>query len=418
MTQYKKPNTALVIGGGIVGLSTALYLQRQGVQVTLIERQHIGAGASFGNACMLTNTSIIPVATPGLTRKIPFYLTNPDSPLRVTKGHLAKNLRWFFNFWRGANHDALRYRAKLLNGLLYDAYEQHQALADGTDASRYLVYRPTITPFMSEKNRNADATVWDIRKKLCAGITELDDGVLREKMPALNPKWTKSYLMSNYGSVSNAGAYLNALSNVFEKAGGTLIYSPVLGFETQNDTVVGVTTNHGVKTADTYAICAGVYSHQLSEQLGDTVPLVAESGYHMEICNPNIEIQYNILSGAHGMAITNVKNGLRCTIFAEYAGLNATPKYEDADRMIRKNLKDLLPDLRIKECTLWRGDRPSTSDSLPVIGRASQYDNVFYGFGHQHIGMSAGPKTGRILSQIICGTPPSIDIQGFSATRF
>ena len=417
MIEYKKPKTALVVGGGMVGLSTALYLQRQGVQVTLIERQHIGAGASFGNACMLTNTSIIPIATPGLTKKIPFYLTNPDSPLRVTKGYIVKNFRWFFNFWRGASHQALYYRAELLNGLLCDVYEQHMALADGTDASQYLVYRPTLTPFISDKTRNADATVWDIRKKLCAGITELDDGDLMDKMPALNPKWTKSYLMSNYGSVSNAGAYLNALSDAFEQA-GTLVYSPVLGFETQDNTVTGVKTNHGVIRADIYAICAGVYSHQLSEQLGDTVPLLAESGYHMEIRNPNIEIQYNILSAAHGMAITNVENGLRCTIFAEYAGLNATPKYEHAERMIRKNLQELLPDLRVEECTLWRGDRPSTSDSLPVIGKASRYDNVFYGFGHQHIGMSAGPKTGLVLSEVICGKSPSINIQGFSVTRF
>ena len=412
------PKTALVIGGGIVGIATALYLQRLGVKTTLIERTAIGAGASFGNACMVTNTSITPVATPGLTKKIPFYLTHKDSPLRVTTGFILHNFSWFFNFWRGGNHKNLQYRSECLNLLLCDAYDQHKKLAQGTTASKYLAHRPTLTPFLSDTTRNADRTVWDIRKKLCSGITQLDDTDLRTAMPALNPKWQKSYLMSDYGTVLCAESYLQHLTNAFMDLGGKVIYSPVLGFKTSGRTVQSIITNHGIITADCTALCAGVYSHKLSAQLGDTVPLMAESGYHMEIRNPNITIKYNILSGAHSMAITNVNNGLRCTIFAEYAGLGATPKYEEAERMIHKNLADLLPDLQVKNYTLWRGDRPSTSDSLPIIGTASQYDNMFYGFGHQHIGMSSGPKTGRILADIMYGTPPSINISGFDVRRF
>lgn len=418
-TPSETDTTMVVVGGGIVGLSTALYLQRAGLNTLLIESRHIGAGASFGNACMLTNTSIIPVATPGLTKKIPYYLFNGDSPLRLTLLHLIKQLGWFGQFWWGANIRDLHHRAEALNLLLCDAYAQHKALAKGTPAEQFLAPCSTLTPFVSEHSRQADSTLWDIRKQLCSGISTLDDDDLRQDMPALGKIWTKSYVAGDYGKVLSAQKYLQALADEFTNLGGTTIQSAVHGFDIQGGQVTGVITNNGVIQGDKIALCAGVYSGKLSQQLGDKVPLVAESGYHMEIRNVNVTIKHSILSSAHGMAVTDLgDNTIRCTIFAEYAGLNAPPNYQDAERMIRKNLKSLLPDLQIADYTLWRGDRPSTSDSLPIIGPASRYNRVFYGFGHQHIGMSSGAKTGKILMELMTGKQPCIDITAFDVKRF
>ena len=411
-------STAIVIGGGIVGLATAIYLQRSGVQVTLVEQRHIGSGASFGNASMLTNTSVTPVATPGLTKKIPYYMTSPDSPLRVKLGFLLKNIGWFFKFWRGSNPKDFEKRSHALNLLLCDVYEQHVALAKGTSAEKYLSSRSTLSPFADEASRDRDSAIWDIRRALCAGISKLDDEKLRKDMPHMNPIWSKSYLMSNFGSVLSPIKYLQALAKEFEKLGGEITYTPVLDFQTANKQVTGITTNHGILTADQYAICAGVYSSILSAKLGDTVPLTAESGYHIHIKNPNIKLKHNILHAGINMGISQMEDGIRCTSFAEYAGLGAKPSYDEIFPIMKKNLASVLPDLEIKDYTIWRGDRPSTPDSLPVIGRATHYDNVFYGFGHQHVGMSGGPKTGKILSEMMNQQATCINTEAFDVERF
>ena len=414
----KSPATAIVIGGGIVGLATALHLQRSGVQVRLVEQRHIGSGASAGNATMLSNSTIIPVATPALHKKLPYYLTHPDSPLRVKWSFILKNFGWFFKFWLGANSKDMHKRAHALDLLSCDVYDQHRALAKGTPAAKYISTRATIYPYVDENARQADSAGWDIRLQLCSGISKLDDADLRKDMPAMAPKWTKSYLLSDYGSILSPLKYLQELANAFEKLGGEITYSPVFDFKMDGKQVTGIVTNHGILTADQYAICAGAYSAILTEKLGDRVPLMAESGYHIQIKNPNIELKHNILDSNSSMGVSVVEGDIRCTLFAEYAGLDATPDYDTALRVVKKNLANLLPDLQIKDYTMWRGDRPSTPDSLPVISRASGYDNVFYGFGHQHMGLSGGAKTGKILSEMMHQQPPCIDITPFEVRRF
>ena len=416
--QKKYNSTAIVIGGGIVGLATAIHLQRSGVQVRLVERNHVGAGASFGNATMLTNSSIVPVAIPGLIKKLPYYLTHPDSPLRVKWGFVLKNFGWFFKFWLGANPRDMWQRSHALNLILCDVCEQHRALAKGTPAEKYITTRATIYPYIDEDAVQADADIWRIRTELCSGISRLDGNDLHKAMPAIGKHWQKSYLMSDYGSIASPIKYLQGLADGFEKLGGEIIHSPVLDFTTRDKQVTGVVTNHGILTADQYAICAGAYSATLTQKLGDDIPLMAESGYHIQIKNPNIELKHNILDGNSSMGVAMVDGDIRCTLFAEYAGLDATPDYDNALRVVKKNLANLLPDLQIKDYTLWRGDRPSTPDSLPVISRACHYDNVFYGFGHQHVGLSGGAKTGKVLSEIMNQQATSIDITPFSAERF
>ena len=166
-------------------------------------------------------------------------------------------------------------------------------------------------------------------------------------------------------------------------------------------------------------ICAGAYSHLLARQLGDKVLLEAERGYHMMLPNSGVSLSRSITYARTPGAATPMEMGLRLAGTDEFAGLDAAPNYARADRLWTL-FKKVLPGLREPdaETTRWMGRRPGTPDSLPVIGRSPKASNVWYGFGHGHMGLTWGPTTGRLLSEMMAGKPGNFDVSPFRVERF
>jgi D-amino-acid dehydrogenase len=170
---------------------------------------------------------------------------------------------------------------------------------------------------------------------------------------------------------------------------------------------------------DKLVICAGAYSHLLAKQLGDKVLLEAERGYHMVLPNAGITLSRSLTYARTPAAATPMNMGLRLAGTDEFAGLDAPPNYTRADALW-KVFKKVLPDMNEPDAatTRWMGRRPGTPDSLPVVGPSKKVSNVWYGFGHGHMGLTWGPSTGRHISEMITGGKSNINLAPFRVDRF
>ena len=169
--------------------------------------------------------------------------------------------------------------------------------------------------------------------------------------------------------------------------------------------------------ASQVVIAAGAWSHHLTALLGDRVPLETERGYHVMLPAAGVEVRHSLSYVPRGFALTPMAPGLRLAGTVEFAGLDAPPNWDRAKKLIEV-ARTLLPGLRSEGAKFWMGHRPATPDSLPVIDRASRAKNVFYAFGHGHLGLSWAATTGRLIASLVSDTPTNIDLAPFRLARF
>jgi D-amino-acid dehydrogenase len=168
---------------------------------------------------------------------------------------------------------------------------------------------------------------------------------------------------------------------------------------------------------ETLVICAGSHSNEFTAKLGDRVPLEAERGYHVTYSDPRYTLSMPVFMPEHKFFITPMEMGLRIAGQTEFAGIHAEPNYARAD-ILDKHMRRVFPDISPADATKWMGRRPSMPDSLPVIGRGTKFANVYYAFGHGHVGLCSGAPTGRIVADLIAGRQPNVDVTPYRPDRF
>lgn len=405
-----------VIGGGIVGVSTAEWLRRQGAEVTLIDRGEPSAAASYGNGGVLARCAVVPVPVPGLLAKAPGMLMDPDKPLFMRWSHLPKMLPWLAAYLSSAKASKVREIAAGLMPLLADTVEQHQALSKGMPAERWVVPCDYLYVYPNRKAFEGDAFGWALRRDHGIVGDELDDSALREYDPNIGPGSGFAYRMSGHGRITNPGAYLADLTAWFQYQGGTVLIADVQKVEPADD-CVRIIYQGGVVEADRVAVCTGIWSKRLAESLGHRVKLESERGYHIMFENPSHQPRAPYMVADGKFVATPMADGLRVAGVAEFGGL-ATPPGKGPVGLLERGIERLYPGFTASARRTWMGHRPSTSDSLPVLGGSSKHPRIFFGFGHHHIGLTAGPKSGRLLADLILGGRPNIDVGCYRIERF
>lgn len=406
----------VVVGAGIVGVATAIWLQRAGHQVTLIDKEGPAAGASFGNAGVLATGSIIPVTTPGLLKKAPKMLFSPNEPLFLRWTYLPKLLPFLFKYLKHANEKSVNRIADGLHQLLNDTPEQHIALAKGTPAEAFLEEGNFIFGYEDKSAFEADAYTWEIRKRKGIDFEELDAETLAEYDVALKERFGYAVKCKHHGKISDPGAYVNALAEHFVSKGGEILKKALLGFNLVDSHCEGLRTSDGIINADDYVLTTGAWSRQWQNELGITVPMESERGYHIEFMNPSIHLHTPIMVASGKFVVHSMDGRLRCAGVVEFGGLEAAAS-EAPIKLLKKQMKNLFPELSYDNITEWLGHRPATADSLPVVGLSPNADNIYLGYGHHHIGLSGGPKTGRWLSKLVTGNHLDEDLSIYAADR-
>jgi D-amino-acid dehydrogenase len=406
-----------IIGAGIVGIATASYLRRDGHAVTVVDSRPPGEYCSFGNAGILSPGSCVPQALPGVLYKVPGYLRDPLGPLAIRPAHFFKALPWFMQLVAASRLSRVAQIADALRPLLkqtFDAYAplvQHAGVGDLIRQTGYVVVYSTRGAL------KRDALAWQLRRERGVLMEALDSAGVKQKLPQLGGSFEAGLYLPEQGFVANPERLTKSLAAQFEKDGGKILQRKVLDIEMSAAGPRALITYAGKLPVETLVICAGSHSSEFSARFGDDVPLEAERGYHVTYSDPNFTLPMPIFLPEQKFFVTPMEMGLRIAGQSEFAGNDASPNYGRAD-VLATQMQKVFPGIRNVDATKWMGRRPSMPDSLPVIGPASKVPNVWYAFGHGHVGLCGGAPTGRALADLIAGRPPSVDMTPFRVTRF
>ncbi|GIK96707.1 MAG: D-amino-acid dehydrogenase [Alphaproteobacteria bacterium] len=406
-----------VIGAGIVGVSAALYLQRDGRQVTLIDPRGPGEGTSRGNASVIAAESCVPVATPGILWRVPKMLIDPLGPLAIRWRYLPKLAPWLWEFVRASSPKRVEEISIALRSVLVGATDAFKTLLEEAGEPDLIRRTGWLGVYESEAKWQGAQGDLELQRRRGVEFTVLKAEEIRQFEPTLAPIYRHAVFYPENAYAVDNFRLVQVLADSFLRNGGRHVREEAHGFETGPDGPTHVLTNGGRHPCDAVVITAGAWSRHLCRRLGHDPLLDTERGYHVMLPDPGVMPRLPIYSGDHSFAVTPLEHGLRFAGTVELGGLQAPPNYARADMLLTRGRR-MFPGLREEGMTQWMGFRPSMPDSVPVISGSPRHRNAFFGFGHGHIGLTLGAATGRILADLVAGRDPGIDMHPFRIDRF
>ena len=407
----------IVIGAGVVGLSTALYLRRSDVQVTVLDPLGPAGGASFGNAGMLSPDTAAPIAMPGMLRKVPGWLRDPLGPLAVRPSYFPRALPWLLQWIKAGRLDRVLAVSDAMRALHSQTMDCWRELL-GDENYRDLI-RPSgqVSVWEGDDSSPTEAVEQQIRERHGVTVQNLNADDLRQMFPGIARDIKRGIFVPGNGYTVSPQRIVHTLADLFREAGGAIVGERVMKLIPRDGGGYTVMTNLANRNADTVVVAAGAWSAQLLSPLGVRVPLETERGYHAMLFSPSMRPSIPISSKTGGFFITPMEDGVRIAGTVEIGGLDAPPNEQRAKILVER-ARRLFPDLRADEVRYWMGFRPSTPDSLPILGPVAARPGLYLAFGHGHFGMSGGPPSGRLLARMIAGQATGIDPAAYSIRRF
>lgn len=417
------PTHCLIIGSGIVGACCALELARAGHAVTLIDSGEPAGrqSASYGHGCWISPASVVPMSMPGLWKKVPGYLLNPHGPLVIRWRHLPRLVPWLLRFLRaGSSVPRVEATAKALDRLLHDSPERHEALSREVGAPELIRREGLLYAYPDRRGFEAESLSWHLRRMTGLRWRELDAAALAAREPDLDKRYTFGVLAEDGAHCTDPAAYIAAIVAAACAHGARVIRATAREILRDGERVRGVRTDSGVIACDRVVVAAGAWSKRLARSGGDRIPLESERGYHGVIALDAGGPRHPVMPSDGKMANTPTAAGLRLSGQVELASLETPPNWSRVDILMAhaRGTYPALAGTQERPVDRWMGHRPSTPDGLPVIGCSSRSPDIFYAFGHGHVGFATAPATGRIVAQHVAGLPEAPDITVFSARRF
>jgi D-amino-acid dehydrogenase len=344
-------------------------------------------------------------------------LFDAASPLKLRWGHLPRALPWFLRFIAAARPAQVEAIADARNALLSRLHEGLDPLVAEAGAGDLIDHSGLLMTFESEASFAGAAYAIDLRRRRGVAMDILDGNEARQIEPALTPAIVRAVHVPRLAHTLDPLRLTQALARSFERNGGEIVRAAVRGFDIGPDGPRRALTDNGALDVDRIVLAAGVWSRPLAAQLGTSVPLEAERGYHTMFADPGVRMRVAVMSVDRYIAVTPMANGVRAAGMAEFAPPEAPPDMENA-RRVRRHAEALVPGLKGERASEWMGPRPSHPDSKPVIGRSPRFANVFFAFGHDHIGLALSGITGKLIGELVAGRPSSVDLAPFRADRF
>ena len=412
------PQRVAVIGAGIVGMSAALYLERDGHQVTVIDPHEPGTATSFGSSGGIITSAVRPTSTPDLLKQLPAMLLNPKSAVRIRWRYLPRLSPWLVRFLLAGRPRAVETSAAGLAAILAPASDAHRELA--ALAGTRDVVRPVGWVRVYESERGFARSAFDRALMTRHGIKfdVLDADGLRQLEPHLAPGFVKGLFHAESAFACDPLRLIDGYARYFAKVGGRLLRQSVRAIEPLNGRGARVRAEDVIGEFDSVIVCAGAWSRPFASAIGDRVSLDTERGYHLTI-DPGSAGNLNrpVVFPERQFVLAPMPDGVRLTSGVELAGLTAPPDFTRIEALLPVAQR-ALPGLSDRVSRRWMGYRPSTPDSLPVIGRSPRCRAVVYAFGHGHLGLTLGPITGRLVASLVAGQRPEIDLAPYRADRF
>lgn len=409
-------NNVAIIGAGIVGLSTALSLQQAGYRVTLIDREAPGMGASFGNAGLFADYARLPFTKFALMRKMPGMLMDSTSPLSMQGSYLPNLLPYGWGFLKSCFQSRYEAGREALTSLQQFAPTADKTLLQLTGAEDLVKANGCLALFDSEQTV-ADAREGDMAERLQQGVNLefLSAAEVADLEPDLAGFHAGGVYYPDTRFTVSPVAVCQRYAEYFVSQGGILIEDEVRQVEV-NGLGVHLRLSDTAQAFDRLVMCAGVASVKLLKPLGCSFPLVSERGYHLTLDIDGKQLSRPVGWLDKAVFLTPMADGVRLAGTAEFAHADAPLNQERANAMLEhaKVMLGLDPEIR----STWVGSRPSTPDSLPVIGALKQHPQIAVAFGHGHLGLTFAAITGELIKQTLSGEATSVDLSPFAPERF
>lgn len=409
--------SVIVLGAGVAGLSAALPLARAGRAVTVIDPLPPAGGASFGNAGLLSPDTVVPIALPGMLRKVPGWLLDPMGPLVVRPGYLPRATPWLLRWIRAGRMERVLAISDAMRALNGQALAAWRDLLGAADYAEFVRETGQVQLWDEAEETPGAAVERALRERHGIRAEVLGAEEIRRIFPGIAPHVSRGVLIPGNGHTVNPARMVRRLGEHLLAAGGRILAERAMKLIPREGGGWRVMTNTANHEAEAVVVAGGAWSRGLLDPLGVRVPLETERGYHLTLPAPSVMPALPILYKSRSFGLTPMEEGLRAAGTVEIAGLEAAPDERRAERLLDL-LRGLFPGLSGGTPRLWMGFRPSTPDSLPVLGPVRAHPGLHLCFGHGHFGMTGGPPGGKLVAATILGERPAIAPAPYAESRF
>lgn len=407
----------IVLGAGIVGVSTAVHLAIRGRRVVLIDRREAGEETSYGNSGVVGRSGITPMAFPRSAAALASVLRQTYPGASYHGSALPGLAPWLFAYFRASEPSRMMASAKSLGPITAASVGEHNRLAELSGAGH--LYRDTgwMKLYRTAAGFAAARRQRDLALAQGIPVGEMNAEETLAAEPHLRPVFAGAMLWTDLRSVSDPGGVVKAAAGLLPRLDARFVIGDARSLRPTGDgwTVDG---RDGPVTAREAVVALGPWSGDVLRPLGYRIPLAVKRGYHMHYAaEGNATLSRPVLDEERGYVITPMDKGIRLTTGSEFAPRDA-PKSPVQLDIAERDAKELFPLAGRREAEPWMGSRPCLPDMLPVIGAAPRHKGLWLAFGHQHSGFTLGPPTGRLLAELITGEEPFVDPAPFRADRF
>jgi D-amino-acid dehydrogenase len=408
----------LVVGAGIVGLSVAWFLQRDGAAVTVLDRDGPGEGTSSGNAGAISSGSVAPLAMPGVLRQVPKMLLDPRGALHIPARYWPRALPWLWRFVLSARPARVAASAEAMATLLAGAEARHRDILAAEGALDLLREDGQLYLYRDAAQRAKDEAAWALRRAHGLRAEALDRDGVRALEPEVAPAYTEGVFLPAQSHCVNPLRHARVVARGIERMGGAIRRAAVDALVTEGARVTGVRAGGETLEADHIVLAAGAWSARLLAPLGIRVPLESQRGYHVMLPDPGVMPRRPVIPADRKVFLTPMEEGLRVAGTVEFGGTEAPPKPGRAAQLL-DDLRAVYPQARTEGARpFWMGHRPCLPDSLPVMGPVRAHPGLWCAFGHGHLGLTASAPTGALLARAMLGPAPNTDLSAFAVERF
>ena len=404
-----------IVGAGIQGISNALFLQKKGFEVTIFDKDEPGSpAASYGNAGHFSPYACVLMNRPDVLTDVPSMLLSSTGPLALKWNYVPKMIPWFLKFIRNCTTKRMMHTAKNMHQILDLALPAYDELFDEIDLEGLVEKKGILYVWNDQSLKSRDLEI-RVRNELGVDQQVVTPKEIHDLEPHLKPFYHGGVYYQYGRHARNPKRILLKLFDLFLKKGGKFLKINVQDINFDNEKPV-IKTEVQRFIFDKLVIACGAFSKRLTDNLDEKIPLDTERGYHVHFKDCDHLLSRPVIFSNRGFGITPMEQGLRVVGTVEFGGLKNPPSKGRIKNLI-DNAKYMLDDLPEHQDE-WMGFRPSLPDFLPVIGPSKNHKNVFYSFGHHHLGWTLGPISGKIIAGMIADENTNLDLKPYSSLRF
>ena len=418
MEKYKCKSVG-VIGSGIQGVCIGLQLIKKGIPVTIFDRHDPLSteykSASYGNAGHFSPYAVLQFNRTDVLTDVPKMLLSSDGPLALKWNHMLKMAPWFFHYLKNFNKKSMLHTAKYMHQILNLSNDAYEEIFKEIDISN-LVEKKGIIYVWTNKNLKSRKLEIKVRNDLGIEQKLLTQKEILDLEPNLNPVFDAGVIYESAMHARDPHGILKKIFKLFISKGGKFIQENIVNLKQSRVNQTIIKSENSEYVFEKSVIASGAFSKNLTDQLGEKIPLDTERGYHVHFKDMDHLISRPVIFLDRGFGLTPMNQGLRAVGTVELGGLRNPPSKKRIDYVI-KCAKELLPQLKTHNDE-WLGFRPTLPDFLPIMGPSLKNKNIIYAFGHHHLGWTLGAVTGKIISGIVAEEKTNLDLSPYSSKRF